>query len=58
LLLRNADEFLVLGAAGTVLISPDGSRRPIRTHQEHLPADQRGGHVLVDHTGQFIALSG
>jgi hypothetical protein len=56
-LLRNADEFLVLDAPGTVLISPDGTRHPIRTPREHLPATHPGGHVLVDHTDQFVALS-
>jgi hypothetical protein len=56
-LLRNGNEFLALDAPNTVLISPDGTRRPIRTARETLSAEHPGGHVLVDHTGTFIALS-
>ncbi|TWD81119.1 hypothetical protein FB561_2223 [Kribbella amoyensis] len=56
-LLRNDEDFVVLDAPNTVLISPDGTRRRVSTAQETLPATQSGGHVLVDHTGQFIALS-
>lgn len=54
--LRNDTEFVVLDAPGTVLISPDGTRRPIRGCRETLPADRPGGHVLADHTGQFLSL--
>jgi len=56
-LLRNDNEFVALGAPNTVLIAPDGARRPVRTSAETLPVTQPGGHVLVDHTGRFIALS-
>jgi hypothetical protein len=56
-LLRNGDEFVVLDAPNTVLISPDGTRHPIRTPTETLPASHPGGHTLIDHTGNVIALS-
>jgi hypothetical protein len=56
-LLRNGNEFLVLDAQGTVLIAPDGSRRAVRTDRVQLPAEQAGGHVLLDHTGSIIAIS-
>ncbi|TCM49112.1 CehA/McbA family metallohydrolase [Kribbella sp. VKM Ac-2568] len=55
--LRNADEFVVLGAPNTVLITPEGTRHPIRTSHETLPAHTPGGHVLVDHTGTFISIA-
>lgn len=57
ILLRNGNEFLALDAPGTVLIAPDGSRRTVRTDRVELPAEQPGGHVLMDHTGRLIALS-
>lgn len=57
LLLRNGDTFLALDAPGTVLIAPDGSRRAVRSDRVELPAEQPGGHVLIDHTGRIIALS-
>lgn len=56
LLLRNGDSILALDAPGTVLIAPDGSRRAVRSGRAELPAEQSGGHVLIDHTGRIIAL--
>jgi hypothetical protein len=56
-LLRNGDEFVVLGAPNTVLIAPDGTRRAVRSDAETLPAEQSGGHVLATHTGEFVAVS-
>ena len=56
-LLRNGDSFVALGAAGALLIGPDGSSRAVRTDAVELPADVPGGHILIDHTGEVIALS-
>jgi len=56
-LLRNGDEFVALGAPGSLLVGWDGSRRAVRTEREVLPADIPGAHILIDHTGQVIALS-
>ncbi|MGC4943696.1 CehA/McbA family metallohydrolase [Kribbella sp. DT2] len=55
--LRNTNEFVILDAPNTVLISPDGTRRPVRTATETLPATQPGGHVLTTHTGEFLSIS-
>ncbi|MGW1344093.1 CehA/McbA family metallohydrolase [Kribbella sp. NPDC002412] len=54
-LLRVEDSFIALDAPGTVLISPDGTRRPVRTDYESLPAAP-GPHYLVTHEGRFISL--
>jgi hypothetical protein len=55
-LLRNGNELVALDAAGSVLIAPDGTRRAVRMDQVELPAEQAGGHVLIDHTGRIIAV--
>ncbi|TCO17692.1 hypothetical protein EV652_117145 [Kribbella steppae] len=55
ILLRTGNEFVVLDAPNTVLISPDGTRRPIRTSHQTVPAIP-GPHILVTHTGQFLSI--
>lgn len=56
-LLRVEDSFIALDAPNTVLISPDGTRRPIRTGYESLRATP-GPHYLVTHEGRIISLCG
>jgi len=56
ILLRVGDEFIALDAPNTVLISPDGTRRPIRTSADRLPATP-GPHYLATHEGQIVSLS-
>ncbi|GAA2079873.1 hypothetical protein GCM10009801_37790 [Streptomyces albiaxialis] len=55
LLLRYADELLALGAEGTVLVRPDGSRAVIRDPRTWLPGGE-GLHRLETHTCEVIAL--
>ncbi|MFG1818705.1 CehA/McbA family metallohydrolase [Kribbella sp. NPDC049174] len=55
ILLRTGDEFIALDAPNTVLISPDGTRRPIRSEHEALPATP-GPHYLIAHNGRIISL--
>jgi hypothetical protein len=53
-LLRVDDELVALDAPNTLVIAPDGTRHPIRSPHERLPA-QPGPHLLATHTGQFLA---
>ncbi|MEV6287286.1 CehA/McbA family metallohydrolase [Kribbella sp. NPDC051770] len=55
--LRNTNEFVILNAPNTVLISPDGTRQAVRTATETLPALHPGGHVLATHTGEFVSVT-
>lgn len=56
-LLRNGDTFVAVDAPGTLLLGWDGSRRAVRTSYEEFPAELPGAHILIDHTGQVLALS-
>ena len=56
-LLRNGDTFLALDAPDSILIAPDGTRRAVRADTVELPAEQAGGHVLMDHNGRIIAVA-
>jgi hypothetical protein len=53
-LVRADDELIALDAPNTLVISPDGTRHPIRTAQARVPATP-GPHLLVTHTGNFLA---
>jgi hypothetical protein len=53
-LIRADDELIALDAPNTLVITPDGTRHPIRTTQARLPATP-GPHLLVTHTGNFLA---
>jgi hypothetical protein len=55
-LLRLGDELVAIGAAGALLLAPDGSRRRIGSDHEALPATP-GGHALLDPDGATLALS-
>jgi hypothetical protein len=55
ILVRTGDELIALDAPNTLVISPDGTRYPIRTSKAHLPATP-GPHYLITHTGQFLSL--
>lgn len=55
LLVRVDDHFIALDAPDTLVISPDGTRHPIRTAHEFVPASP-GPHLLVTHPGQFLSL--
>jgi len=53
-LVRADDELVAVGAPNTLVISPDGTRRPVRSTTERLPAAP-GPHLLVTHTGKFLS---
>jgi hypothetical protein len=55
--LRNDNELVVLDAPNTLLLSPDGTRHPIRTTHETLPAPRATGHALITHTNHFVSLT-
>jgi hypothetical protein len=53
-LLRADDELIALDAPNTLVITPDGTRHPIRNSHARLPATP-GPHLLVTHTGNFLS---
>ncbi|WP_371406655.1 CehA/McbA family metallohydrolase [Kribbella sp. NBC_00662] len=53
-LVRADDELVAIGAANALVISPDGTRHPVRSSTERIPA-AAGPHILVTHTGEFLA---
>ncbi|MFB4309648.1 CehA/McbA family metallohydrolase [Actinomadura sp. GTD37] len=57
-LLRVEDGLIALGAAGTVLVRPDGSRAAVRGDRVRIPADRLGTHRLETHENEVIALCG
>jgi len=57
LLLRIEDELHALGAAGTLLVAPDGSRAAVRGEVARFPAGA-GPYRLDDHDGGIVALCG
>ncbi len=54
-LLRTDAELIALDAPNTLVITPDGTRHPIRTPHHSVPATP-GPHMLVTHTGEFLSL--
>jgi hypothetical protein len=52
---RHEDGIVTLGAAGAVLVGPDGFRRPIGDERERVPAGP-GPYRLVDPSGSTLAL--
>ncbi|NDU76464.1 PHP domain-containing protein [Actinomadura sp. DSM 109109] len=57
-LLRVAGELTALGAAGTVLVGPDGRRTAVRDDRVRMPARGTGMHRLETHENEVIALCG
>jgi hypothetical protein len=57
LLLRLGDEFLALDADGSLLVSPEGRRTPVRGARASLPAAP-GPHLLETPDGARVALCG
>ncbi|TDW90246.1 hypothetical protein EV137_4059 [Kribbella pratensis] len=53
-LVRADDELIALDAPNSLVISPDGSRHPIRTDRARLPATP-GPHLLITHTGKLLS---
>jgi len=53
-LIRADDELIALDAPNTLVISPDGTRRAVRSATERLRAAP-GPHLLVTHTGNFLS---
>ncbi|MEU4193066.1 CehA/McbA family metallohydrolase [Kribbella sp. NPDC026611] len=53
-LVRTDDHIVALNAPNTLVLTPDGTRHPIRTPHERLPTT-RGPHLLLTHTGAFLA---
>ena len=56
-LLRRDGEFVAVGADGTILAGPDGSRAVVRGDRALFPAAE-GYHRLLDLTGATLALTG
>ena len=57
MLLRRDGEFVAVGADGTILAGPDGSRAVVRGDRALFPAAE-GYHRLLDITGATLALTG
>ena len=55
-LLRVGDELIAVDAEGALLMAPDGSRTPIRSARQSLPAGPNG-HLLLSPDGATLALS-
>lgn len=53
-LVRADDQLIALDAPNTLVISPDGTRHPIRTDRVRLPATP-GPHLLITHTGKVLS---
>jgi hypothetical protein len=53
-LVRTGDELIALDAPNALVISPDGTRHPVRTARQSIPATP-GPHILITHTGQFLS---
>jgi hypothetical protein len=53
-LVRADDELIALDAPNTLVLSPDGTRHPIRNTRTRLPATP-GPHLLITHTGQILS---
>lgn len=53
-LVRADDQLIALDAPNTLVISPDGTRHPIRTDRAQLPATP-GPHLLITHTGKVLS---
>jgi hypothetical protein len=54
-LLRTDAELIALDAHNTLVITPDGTRHPIRTDRQSIPTTP-GPHLLVTHTGEFLSI--
>jgi PHP domain len=55
-LLRLGDELLALGADGTTLVGPDGSRRVVSDDRALLPAPAEGLYLLETYRTEVVAL--
>ncbi|MFC6161367.1 CehA/McbA family metallohydrolase [Kribbella jiaozuonensis] len=56
-LVRADDELIAIDAADTLVISPASTRHAVRSSAERIPATP-GPHILVTHTGEFLATCG
>lgn len=55
-LLRLGDELVAVDAGGALLMTPDGTRLPIRSERQRFPATP-GGHLLIAPDGATLALT-
>ncbi|WP_433014403.1 CehA/McbA family metallohydrolase [Kribbella sp. CA-294648] len=55
--LHNDNELVVIDAPNTLLLTPDGTRHPIRTAYEAIPALTTTGTALITHTNRFLSLT-
>ncbi|WP_020392898.1 CehA/McbA family metallohydrolase [Kribbella catacumbae] len=55
--LHNANELVVIDAPNTLLLTPDGTRHPIRTPYESVPAPTTTGTALITHDNRFLSLT-
>ncbi|GAA1589418.1 hypothetical protein GCM10009804_52070 [Kribbella hippodromi] len=53
-LVRADDHLVALNAPNALVITPTGTRHPIRTPEAHLPATP-GPHLLITHTGKILS---
>jgi hypothetical protein len=55
--LHNDNELVVIDAPNTLLLTPDGTRHPIRTAYETIPAPTTTGTALITHDNRFLSLT-